>query len=279
MISYTYEAHELKGQLLPFIFHRNHSMTQNAGFPHWHENIELLYCIRGSGYVKCGPETTHFSCGEIFVVNTDTPHSIGSDTTIEYRCLIIGSSFCAANGVPISALSFQQKICDERLNTLFEAVREAFDCSDSQDFLSVMEIHYRVLGLLRVLCANYIDSTARKISSPANEYVKKALIYIRNNLSSNLSLQELASHIGISKYHLSHIFKDFTGKSIVETVNHFRCQEAKLLIENGMPVSAAAASCGFKNLSYFSHAFKRIFHSTPSSFSKTDDPASNFNRP
>ena len=265
MINYIYETHKLQNPLLPFIFHRKHAISCATSFPHWHENIEILYCTKGEGFVKCGPEITYFSAGDIYVADADSPHAIGSDSRIEYRCLIIGSSFCFENGIPISALSFQKKISDPELGILFESIREAFDQLDVQNFITVLELRHRALSLLKNLCGSYIDGTAKHTPSPANEHVKKALTYIRTNLSSKITLEQIADHIGISKYHLSHIFKDFTGKSIVETINHFRCQEAKQLIEKGTSVSNAAALCGFDNLSYFTHTFKRIFQELPSS--------------
>ena len=266
MINYIYETHKLQNPLLPFIFHRKHALYCTTAFPHWHENMEILHCLKGEGFVKCGPEITYLSSGDIYVADADSPHAIGSDSGIEYRCLIIGSSFCSANGIPISSLAFQKRVHDPELSRLFESIREAFDCLDAQDFRTVLEIRHRILGLLKALCNNYIDNTDKQSPSPTNEHVKKALTYIRTHLSSRITLEQIADHIGISKYHLSHIFKDFTGKSIVETINHFRCQEAKQLIEKGTSVSAAAALCGFDNLSYFTHTFKRIFQDPPSSF-------------
>ena len=41
--------------------------------------------------------------------------------------------------------------------------------------------------------------------------------------------------------------------------------EAKRLIESGMSVSAAALSCGFENMSYFSRTYKKYTGTLPSS--------------
>lgn len=63
-----------------------------------------------------------------------------------------------------------------------------------------------------------------------------------------LSLDDIADHIGISKFSLSREFKKLTGNTVVSFINILRCSEAKRLMEKGMSVSSAAYACGFENL-------------------------------
>ena len=43
-----------------------------------------------------------------------------------------------------------------------------------------------------------------------------------------------------------------------------RCKESKRLIKEGMSVSAAALSCGFENMSYFTKTYKKYMGALPS---------------
>lgn len=266
MLNYRYETHIIKDPRLPFIFHRSYTHTRYEIPPNWHENIEILYCVEGTGYIKCGLEVSEFSAGDVFIVNADTPHCVGTQKTHTYRCLIIDNSFCTENGIPISELSFRNKIHDSAVSDLFEAVTNAFDHRDSGAVCAIADIRYAVLGLLRKLCSDYAVAKT-DAPSQACEYVKKALSYIRQNLSDSITLDDIACHVGISKFHLSREFKTFTGRSIISTVNRIRCTEAKRLIEGGMRVSDAANACGFENLSYFTRSFKKYFQVPPSAFS------------
>ena len=265
---YIYETHIMENPLLPFIFHRDTRVEQLETPPNWHENIEILHCIAGSGFVKCGLEETLFSTGEIFVVNSDTPHAICSGTSIIYDCLIIDSGFCKSNGIPISGLRFQCLIRDELLNRDFSQVSAAFAQLSGQALCAVADIRCAVLTLLCRLCRDYVVSTAEPTQSVSSERVKTAMAYIRKNISSPITLDDISSFIGISKYHLAREFKAFTGMTVIDTVNLIRCSEARQLIENGMSVSAAAMTCGFENLSYFTRTFKKHFHALPSAFLK-----------
>jgi len=264
MVNYSYEIHRMGNPLLPFIYHPRMRVSQRHSLPNWHENIELLCCMEGRGYIQCGPDVFPFTPGVIFVVNPNTPHCVASESAVRYRCLIVDSTFCADNGIPIASLQFQNTVNDESVGRLFTAVSDAFGRYDAKNICAAGQIRHAVLGLLLALCQKYSRPADPAGASPANEHVKKAMTYIRKNISAAITLDAVADHVGVSKYHLSREFKTFTGNTVVQTVNLLRCTEAKGLIEGGMAVSAAAASCGFENMSYFTRTFRKIWGVLPS---------------
>lgn len=264
MRKYTYENHVITEALLPFIFHRQYTVSRRTNTPNWHANIEVLYCIGGSGFVRCGLASTQFTPGDIFIVNPDTPHSIGSNASVQYRCLIIDNSFCDANGISIHSLQFQSLIHDTQLCHLFDRITESYEHRESSSICAIADIRHAVLGLLLHICRYY--ATPGKRDDRSDTYVKKAVSYIRKNLSDPITLDDVANYAGISKFHLSRQFKAYTGGTVIGTVNLIRCTEARRLIEGGMPVSQAAAACGYENLSYFTRTFKKLFQVLPSDF-------------
>lgn len=261
MAATQYETHRIPNPLLPFIYHRRFEVTQRNKHPNWHENIELLQCIEGSGYVMCGAEQIPLTLEQLVIVNADTIHSIGTNSRVVYRCLIIDNSFFSANGVPIHSLYFQGLIADQHVNDLFDTIAQAYEQIKPQDFRSILEIRTNMLHLVHVLCRNY---TMQKPEDASNEHVKKAVIYLRQHMKEPLSLETLSNELGISKFHLSHLFKTYTGKTVIQTMNLIRCVEAQRLIEGGSTVSDAAYSCGFENLSYFTRTFKKYMGTLPS---------------
>lgn len=263
---YNYETHVISEPLLPFIFHRQYIVRNCNDMPNWHTNLEILYCIEGNGFVRCGATTTDFQPGDIFVVNPDTPHGICSHSFVRYRCLIIDNRFCVENGIPIGQLIFQPAIRDHDLCKLFDAVTDAYDHRVPEDFCSILDIRHAVLSLLQNLCRNY--ATIGRRDHQTDEYVKKAISYIRKNMNTNLTLDQVSAFVGISKFHLSRQFKAYTGSTVIQMANLIRCTEARRLIEGGMRICDAAAACGYENLSYFTRIFKKYFQALPSHFSK-----------
>ena len=218
MTDYKYENHVMPEPLLPFIFHPLYIQRKRTTPANWHINIELLHCIDGSGFVRCGMECTAFTPGDIFVVNADTPHCIGSEESVSYRCLIIDSSFCEENGIPVGQLSFQPLIRDEQLRQQYEQVFAAYEERESGHVCAVADIRYGVLGLLRLLCSRYAQPGAESRSDD-EKYVKKAISYIRQNMAQTITLDGVADFVGISKFHLARQFKAYTGSTVIATVS------------------------------------------------------------
>lgn len=264
MANYIYETHSMNDPLLPFIYHKRFVVTRRTSLPNWHENMEILQCIAGKGYVQCGTEKYDFQKGDLFVVAPNTPHCICSEGSVAYRCLIIDTAFCTGCGIAPTSLHFAELIRDGALYDQFDAVADAYE--ERLTRWAVLEIRYAVMGLLRLLCAKYHKDAPEDSAPTSNEHVKNALTYIRQNIAKPLSLDMIAENTGVSKFYLSREFKAFTGKTMVQTINLIRCAEARRMIEAGETVSAAAANCGFENLSYFTRTFKKHFGVLPSVF-------------
>ncbi|MBR4979258.1 MAG: helix-turn-helix transcriptional regulator [Clostridia bacterium] len=260
----VYEPHIIKDPLVPFIFHTDVMRKGQREHPNWHTNIEILACIKGSGTVNCEGVEHDFEEGEIFVINSNELHTIYSDSEIVYYCLIIDRDFCKNNGVPTDNTYFKEKIRSKALNKEFEKVVKAFYCKDS---CREAEIRLSVLNLLLQLKRNYVEelnASGRKEESVSFSRVKLAMIYIRENIANVITLENIASYVGISKYYLTREFRLVTGQTVFEYVNAVRCKEAKRLMQDGMTVAEAAQACGFSNMSYFTRTYKKCIRELPS---------------
>ena len=107
MISSRYETHNLKNSVLPFIFHPSFKIKSRVKIPNWHKNIELLQCIEGEGFVRCDAGIIPLRLNSLVTVNSDVLHSIGTESELEYRCLILDNDFLISNGIPADELVFR----------------------------------------------------------------------------------------------------------------------------------------------------------------------------
>ena len=263
-MQYTYESHMLDDKLLPFVYHIDRVTSMTVNPPNYHANIELLFCIEGSGQVICGAQKYDFTSGDIIVINSNTLHKVVSDNLVRYYCLIVDEKFCVSNGIDISKLNFDVYIADDRARDAYRAVCKAYA---SVEDAKVVAIRYAVLGLLLILVRFFskpVDANAQRSDYNTARRIKKTIEFIRSNLNSTLTLDDISDFVGISKFHLSRDFKKFTGNTIFEFINILRCQTAATLIAGGMTVSAAAGECGFENLSYFSRTYKKYIGKLPS---------------
>ena len=266
MAGSVYETHIMQNSLLPFIFHLDNIRTGpfESHVSNWHENIELLYCTHGSGYVYCDGRQYPFAKGDIFVVNTNALHAFSSEDAMSYHCLIVDRRFCMENGIHSSDFHFRELIQDPLMQERFVQVVEAYAYFESGGSFGAQQVRYAVLGLLCRLCTAHIISTGQTEHSVAAQRVKEAITYIKRHMRQSMTLQDISESVGVSKCHLAREFKAYTGMTVFHTINQIRCAEAKRLIEQGSSVSSAALSCGFENLSYFSRTFKKHFGVLPS---------------
>lgn len=92
-----------------------------------------------------------------------------------------------------------------------------------------------------------------------------SLMYIEEHLyDDQLSLDRVASHIFVSKYHYSRMFQKNVGMGFKEYIIKKRIQRAKLLLEQGEAVTETCYSVGYGDLTHFSRIFKRIVGVNPS---------------
>ena len=110
------------------------------------------------------------------------------------------------------------------------------------------------------------DSVKNDITE--NDKINQIISYINENLSEELSLDQLADRFYISKYYLSRQFKQFTGLSLYQYIMKKRLISARNMLRAGSPVMDACLYCGFGDYSNFLKAFKREFGQNPSKYSR-----------
>jgi signal transduction histidine kinase/ligand-binding sensor domain-containing protein/DNA-binding response OmpR family regulator len=106
------------------------------------------------------------------------------------------------------------------------------------------------------------------------EFIQKLLDYINKNISdSNLSVEELASQLKLSRSQLYRKIKAITGQTVNEFIRKIRLERAKQILDAGSAnISEACFSVGFSSPSYFSKCFKAHFGILPSEIETKKDP-------
>lgn len=94
--------------------------------------------------------------------------------------------------------------------------------------------------------------------------VKTALIKMEQKLDREMSIDNLASSLGLSRRQLERLFSNEVGISPGQAFNRIRMERAKkLLTQTRSPMIEIALDVGFGNASHFARSFKRICGQTP----------------
>ena len=95
-------------------------------------------------------------------------------------------------------------------------------------------------------------------------FLSRAMEFINSNIFREINIDEICSHIHISKYHFCRQFKKITGMTVMDYILKTRIVLAKgLLISEKISVSEISNRCGFSSVSYFCRAFKEETGKTP----------------
>jgi AraC family transcriptional regulator len=92
----------------------------------------------------------------------------------------------------------------------------------------------------------------------------KALWYIESHFREEISLDRVASVVGVSRYHLTRAFSLATGLSLMQYVRGRRLTEAARLLASGAPnILDVALAAGYNSHEAFTRAFRDQFGMTP----------------
>ena len=164
----NYENHKLEAMALPFIYKERSVRPTNRRFgsSNWHENIEIIYVIKGEGAVFCNAREIAVRAGDIVVINSNHMHTIAADREmLTHRYLIIDRSFCLANGFDSHSLTFENYVRDDALRDLLEKLEVAYRQPESDPF-RVATIRSLVLQLLVCLCSGHSTPAEQNEHTP-----------------------------------------------------------------------------------------------------------------
>ncbi len=107
-----------------------------------------------------------------------------------------------------------------------------------------------------------------ELKSVDEQLMERVMNFINDNLSnSDLSVEILASGVGMSRVHLHRRLKYLTGQSASDFIKGIRLKQAATLLGEGkFTISEVAYATGFSNLSHFSSSFKDFYGVSPTAY-------------
>ena len=254
------------------LFHIRDRVSLHEIEYHYHEFHKVLMFISGSAsYVI---EGKHYLLAplDIVLVPRGCVHKpeVGLSAPYERYVLYLSPAFL-------------RKITDCDLELCFKQAESSHShvlrpASSKQEQLNrlLTEIEGSVSGsefgsgcLARLLIYELMIELGRSSQSPSpvvslyDEKTVMILDLINNNLTGDISIDSLAETFYISKYHMMHRFKAETGYSIHSYITNKRLLLARDLLLNGAGATEACYSCGYKDYSAFSSAYKKQFGVSP----------------
>lgn len=190
-------------------------------------------------------------------------------TELPFKCLYIhllvdDPGLCALlDALPDCYMPTDIQAVDISLHTLIEAYTEP-------DTDGGMHIAARLCAHLSLLLkdARLNAGTAREQNN-RTRVVEQAIAFIDETFQRNITLDDVARHVHLSRIYFHNLFAAATGKTPHRYLLERRISYAKqLLITTDSSLSEIAVQCGFSSQSYFHQVFARELGCSPLQYKK-----------
>ncbi|MFB9329181.1 response regulator [Paenibacillus aurantiacus] len=171
--------------------------------------------------------------------------------------------------------TIHQQICKLLLHYYEEAEKLALTKTWLSDrtiqavLLDVCAITSRteLIDCCRTYLGHLADCIAGSRRHPEHDPIEKAIRYVNQHYREQLTLTEVAEQVFLNPAYFSTLFKQRTGKSLVEYWTDLRVNEAKKrLVASSEKVTVIAESTGFGNIRHFNRVFKSATGATPNDY-------------
>jgi AraC-like DNA-binding protein len=153
-------------------------------------------------------------------------------------------------------------------NTFTEALFRLLKLSENHQ-----DSHVLGAGRLRELYYSVLKGeagdSARRAFGVGNE-IARAIEYMSSRLDEMVTIDDMASQVGMSRAVLHRKFKQATSMSPIQFVKSMRLNKAAMHIAEGMSVNEASMAVGYVSSSQFSREFKRMYGQSPKQWSNNN---------
>jgi LacI family transcriptional regulator len=127
------------------------------------------------------------------------------------------------------------------------------------------EAHHQ--RILRIPPSGLLRRESTGTTGDRDPVVAKALHLIDGPVDGDLTVDELAKRVGVSRRKLEQRFRKITGGTPHAAILDRRITEAKRLLESGTEsISDVGQACGFSSVHYFTTAFSREVGESPGAY-------------
>ncbi len=242
----------------------------------YHEELEIKLILEGSYTMMVNDVIHTVHPGDIVVINPYEHHytiDMGTSTAV-YHLYMLSLDFLRIFNPCTPDLRYKllgEKVCfqniihhDLRLQQILLSAHTEWHekREDWQLNLNCLMTEFFVL-LLRDYTKSEQNGTVKISSLQYYNSILPALVYINENFAQKISIDILAELCHFSKCYFCRLFKQVTGQTVVNYINHYRLRLADHMMQTqNLTTPEIAKRCGFEDVNYFYRLYKRYFGHT-----------------
>lgn len=240
-------------------------VEDNAEFRHYlKENLETHYRVLEAADGKEGWQKALSCHPELIVSDIAMPEMDGLAMSAKVK------SDKRTSHIPIILLTASGGE-EQQLKGLSSGANDYLTKPFNFEILNVKINNLLLLNrLLKDVYSRQIQMSGRDVAIESGDVklLRDMLSYIDDNLSSaQLSVENLARHVGMSRGTLYTKVLEISGQTPIEFIRSIKLEKAALLLEKSdMNVSQISYTAGFATPNYFTKSFKAKFNMLPSEY-------------
>lgn len=259
-------------------FHLKDTAGQELDF-HFHDFDKLVILLSGRVDYRVESSSYELKPWDVLLVKHHTIHKAEIDKTQPYeRIIIYLDRQHFENIMPEAKLMNCFDLADRHGRHLLKAAPEQleelkntvsrYEALQGDERFGAMAMGETMIIQLLIHVSRLSEVEPGEAESKYDPKIQQVLSYINENFRSELSVDELADRVFLSKYYFMRLFKAQTGDTVYAYVRQKRLMNASRLIREGVPAQKAAADSGFGDYSAFHRAFKETFGTSPGRLKK-----------
>lgn len=220
----------------------------------------LTYTLEGEGYFRTTEGEKTCGAGQVGLLRADIPHEYATRPGMRWNFLWVHFpkvqeiDYLPPDEVFVHTLS--EGAMRDRVRHSFEHI--LLDSTGHTSFSQAL-CETSLKGILLLI--------ASRLSKKRDPRIEQVLAYMSQHIGKEIRIDTLAGIVGLSASRLSHLFKEETGKSIVEQLNQMKLRQAALLMEHmGRTATEASLDVGFNHYNHFAEMFKKAYGCSPRAY-------------
>ena len=242
---------------------------------HSHNRLEVMYIKKGKCIIEVPNQVYKLKEKQMIILEPNVPHKL------------IAEDLCHILNIEVAYVT--KGGCLKGRELEFSYSVQASEKEEKQQgaivFQNTDDLEFLLSGLLKELfdgdmnmVKEYLRLFCLKVDKiyykehlsceqGRSNYVDAAMEYINENYSENLTIEDIAEHLNLSKVYIHKLFKKQTGKTIVEYITELKMEKAKeLLATTDIPIIDICFLVGINSRQYFSSMFKKEIGMTPKTY-------------
>ncbi|MBE6577965.1 MAG: AraC family transcriptional regulator [Ruminococcaceae bacterium] len=231
-----------------------------------YSKYSVHFILEGKGKYTVEGKTYELCAGQGFMITPNVPISYVADEREPWK--YVYASFCGADDdalVHNAGLDEDNVIFDFPLDDAMISDIYAMHAAGKQNQAKGYDVTgYFLLCMSRLVKANHTTLSKKDM---ADSYVRKAILYIEDHYPFDISVADIAFHVGLDRTYLYRLFIQKEGCSPSKYLQNHRLGRAVEMLENEeLSIFDIGMSVGFHDVSHFYKAFTAKYGMPPKKY-------------